>query len=226
MAGGAGSRLAPLTRSLPKPLVPVGNIPIIEILIRQLVKNDIKEIIIALGKQGSLIRTFLSDGKNWGAKIRYSVENKPLGTVGPLRLIDGLKPNFLVLNGDLLTDLDFKELSVAHFRLKAPATVAICRRSVKSDFGVVTSRGERIVSYAEKPRSSWDVSMGIYALSRESLKNIPRRRFDFPELISNLAGSSRPPAVYRFKGVWLDIGRLEDWKKADRLFVRNPKKFF
>jgi NDP-mannose synthase len=225
LAGGEGRRLLPYTRVLPKPLWPVGDVPIVETLIRQLVKAGIKEIIMAVGYQAELIKIILGDGKQFGVKIRYSYEQKPMGTAAPLKKITRLDSDFLVLNGDLLTDLPFKDFIKAHLKNDAPATIATFRRKVNIDFGVVETKGNEITEYLEKPVLGYQVSMGIYAFNRGILKYIPNKRFDFPDLVNKLLASDKNPAVYKFKGRWLDIGRPDDWERADKLFRRQPNLF-
>jgi NDP-sugar pyrophosphorylase family protein len=225
LAGGEGRRLLPYTKILPKPLWPVGELPIVEILIRQLVKAGIKDIILAVGYQAETIKMILGDGRQFGAGIRYSEEKKPLGTAAPLKKIKKLDQNFLVLNGDLLTDLPFRDFADFHLKNEALATVAIYKRSIKVNFGVVKTSKGRIDEYLEKPVLNYSVSMGIYAFNKAVLKYIPARKFDFPELVDKLIAINLNPAVYRFNGRWLDVGRPDDWEKADRLFQKKPKVF-
>lgn len=225
LAGGEGTRLLPHTKVLPKPLMPVGETPIIEVLVRQLARAGVREIVLALGHGARLIKLFLGDGGEFGVKIRYVTEKTPLGTAGPLKKIEGLKPNFFVLNGDLLTDLDFTDLAKSHLANDSLATVSVCRRSETLDYGVVESSKGLITGYTEKPTSRYDVSMGIYVFRREILSYIPSGRFDFPDLISTLLLSRHQPALYRFRGIWLDIGRETDWRTAGNIFTRSPDKF-
>ncbi len=225
LAGGEGRRLLPYTKVLPKPLWPVGNFPIVEILIKQLAKAGIKEIILAVGYQAEIIKMILGDGRQFGVRIKYSEEKKPLGTAAPLKKIKKLDKNFLVLNGDLLTDLSFRKFANAHIENNTLATVAIYKRSVKVDFGVVTESKGIIREYLEKPVLDYSVSMGVYAFNRDVLEYIPAGKFDFPELVDKLIKVGVNPCVYRFKGRWLDVGRPDDWEKADRLFQRKPKVF-
>lgn len=225
LAGGEGRRLLPYTKVLPKPLWPVGNVPIVEILIRQLAKSGIREIIMAVGYQADLIKMIVGDGRQYGVRIRYSGEKKPLGTAAPLARIENLDSNFLVLNGDLLTDLPFSDFIKTHLRNDSIATVAIFNRTVKVDFGVVDAPEQVIEHYHEKPILGYSVSMGIYAFKREVLGFIPKHRFDFPDLVKKLIRSGHNPCVYRFEGQWLDIGRPDDWEEADRLFQRKPQAF-
>jgi len=225
LAGGEGRRLLPYTKILPKPLWPVGDVPIVEILIRQLAKSGIKDIIMAVGYQAELVKMILGDGRPFGVKITYSEEKKPLGTAAPLKKIKNLDKNFLVLNGDLLTDLPFEKFAKTHVENKTLATVAVYKRSVKVDFGVVNASNGKIAEYLEKPALNYSVSMGIYAFNRDVLKYIPAKKFDFPELVEKLIKLRINPFVYRFNGRWLDVGRPDDWEKADRLFQKKPRVF-
>ena len=225
LAGGEGRRLLPYTRVLPKPLWPVGDIPIVEILLRQLSRAGIREVIMAVGYQAELIKMILGDGKQFGLRIRYSLEKKPLGTAAPLKLIKNLDSDFLVLNGDLLTDLPFKKFMKAHLADDSPATVAVYGRTVNIDFGVIKEDGGKISGYSEKPSIGYSVSMGIYAFRKEVLKFIPEGKFDFPDLVLRLIEAKKNPSVFQFKGRWLDIGRPDDWEKADSIFRKTPQLF-
>ncbi|SYZ74427.1 Glucose-1-phosphate adenylyltransferase [Candidatus Zixiibacteriota bacterium] len=225
LAGGEGRRLLPYTKVLPKPLWPVGGLPIVEVLLRQLSAAGIKEVILAVGYQAEMIRMIIGDGRQFGLKVRYAYEEKPLGTAGPLKKIRGLDSDFLVLNGDLLTDLPFKKFIESHFKLGRMATVAVFKRTVKVDFGVVVEKNRKIIDYREKPVLGYSVSMGIYAFRREVLKYIPDRRFDFPDIVHKLIKVDENPAVFDFGGRWLDIGRPDDWERADRLFEKKPQLF-
>ncbi len=225
LAGGEGRRLRPFTRILPKPLLPVGNIPIIEVLLRQLAEAEVSDIIIAVGYHAELIKLMVGDGSQWGIKIKYALEESPLGTAGPLRKIKNLDEDFLVLNGDLLTDLPFRRFIKAHVGGEAPATIAVQKRSVKVDFGVIDASNGIIDKYHEKPVLRYDVSMGVYAFRRSIVKLIPDKKFDFPDLVQKLIEIGRNPAIFRYRGRWYDIGRPDDWEKADRIFARNPEFF-
>lgn len=225
LAGGQGRRLQPYTKILPKPLFPIGEKPIIEILLRQLAKAGIREIIIAVGYQAELIRIIIGDGSQFGLKIRYSLEKSALGTAGPLKKIRGLKNNFLVLNGDILTDLPVRDFIKSHIKSRAMATVAAFKRSEKVNFGVIHPEKDIILSYQEKPVNNYLVSMGIYAFNRDIIKFIPSRKYDFPELVNKLIDLKNNPVIYRHRGYWFDIGRPVDWEKADKIFQQKPKHF-
>lgn len=225
LAGGEGRRLMPYTSVLPKPLMPIGNIPIVTIIIRQLAHSGIEDIILAVGHQADIIQTILGNGRQFGVNIRYSHENKPLGTAAPLKNIKNLEDNFLVLNGDVLTDISFAAFGREHLKNKSLATIAACNHQIKIDFGVISEENEIITDYFEKPQFGYLVSMGIYAFNKKILRYIPNRKFDFPQLVGKLIKEKLPPRVFRFDGHWMDIGCPEDWERADRFFQENSEVF-
>jgi NDP-mannose synthase len=209
--------LAPYTTVLPKPLMPVGDAPILEILIGSLVAAGVTRITLAVGHLATLIMAYVGDGSRFGAEIDYSVEESPLGTAGPLRLIDGLDGAFLVVNGDLLTDLDFTAMLEQHRTAAAVATVGVYRRSVKIDLGVVEGDDTgRITRYVEKPVQSLLVSMGVYVLEPDVLTLIPAGPFDLPDLVASLLHSGMVVRGFEHPGYWLDIGRPDDYERAQR----------
>lgn len=216
LAGGEGRRLNPYTIVLPKPLMPVGNLPILEIIIKQLKKYQLTDITLAVGYLGNLIQTFFGDGKKFGVKVKYSFENKPLGTMGPLCLVPGLKKTYMVMNGDLLTTLNYEKLISYHRSRKPIATIAVQKREIETDYGVLEyNRSHELTKYREKPRLPYQVSMGIYIFEPEILDYIPKaERFDFPELMNLLLKKGERVSVYPSSDFWLDIGRHEDYKKA------------
>jgi NDP-sugar pyrophosphorylase family protein len=216
LAGGEGKRLNPYTIVLPKPLMPVGNLPILEIIIKQLKKYQLKDITLAVGYLGNLIQTFFGDGKKFGVKIKYSFEESPLGTMGPLSLIPGLDKTFMVMNGDLLTTLDYSKLARYHLSRKTKATIAIQKREIETDYGVLEyDKNYELTKYREKPRLPYQVSMGIYIFEPEILSFIPRnKKFDFPELMNLLLKKGEKVSVYPSSDFWLDIGRHEDYRRA------------
>jgi mannose-1-phosphate guanylyltransferase len=221
LAGGRGVRLRPYTTAFPKPLVPIGDeYAILEIVLRQLRAAGCDTVTIAIGHLGQLIRAYCGDGSQWGLSIRYWQEEAPLGTMGPIVAnLDDVPEHFLVMNGDLLTDLDYAGLLDGHVRSGAPITVATYSRTVKIDFGVLEIGGEdgdRIVAFREKPVESFSVSMGIYALSRETLRGYePGEALGFDELVLDLLKTDTPPRVQPFDGYWLDIGRPDDYDTAN-----------
>jgi NDP-mannose synthase len=223
LAGGKGTRLRPYTTTLPKPLVPVGDeFSILEIVLRQLAWRGFERATLAIGHQGSLIQAVVGDGSQWGIEVDYAAEDQPLGTMGPvLRLLDRLPEHFLVLNGDILTDLDYGTVLATHAASGAPLTIATYARQVDVDFGVLEVSGDRVVGFHEKPKLSYSVSMGVYGLSRATLASYaPDRPLGFDELVLDLLANGRHPLSLPFDGYWLDIGRPDDYDRANLDFVR------
>jgi len=227
LAGGKGRRLYPYTVVLPKPLMPVGDFPILEVVLRQLRGQKLTDVTLAVGHLGNLIRAFFGDGSKWGVKIDYSFEEEPLGTVGPLTCLTGLDGTFMVMNGDLLTTLDYADLINYHKSKGALATVAAQERWVDIDFGVIQrDKDDSMAKYVEKPRLSYLVSMGIYVFEPELLEFIPKRRkSDFPDLMQRLLQQKKKVAIYRCDEFWLDIGRPDDYQRAVEEFERNRERF-
>jgi NDP-mannose synthase len=216
LAGGKGTRLRPYTISLPKPLMPVGDHPILEIIIKKLRKAGVKKIIIAVGYLESLIKAYFGDGSKFGVEITYSREDKPLGTAGPLKLVrKHLRHSFILINGDTLTDMDLCGMLKFHRKHRALATVGISKRKVDIDFGVLKLDSDhRLVSYQEKPTIEYFVSMGIYVLEPRVVDYIPRGFFNLPELMVAMKDAGEKVMAYQHKGYWLDIGRFEDYQTA------------
>lgn len=227
LAGGQGTRLRPYTTALPKPLVPVGGLPILEILLRQLKRRGCTEAVLAVGHLAGLIRAYCGRGRQWGLRIRYHNETRPLGTAGALRAIRGLRPRFLVLNGDILTDLDFRALHRHHERSGAWATLGAVRRESRVDYGVLElARDGSLARYIEKPRLPYLVSMGINVLERRAVSLIrPGEALGIPDLAARIMASGGTVACYRARCRWLDIGRPEDYEAASALFARAPSRF-
>ena len=217
LAGGKGSRLLPYTTNFPKPLMPIKDKPILEIVIDRLRKADIKDIIFGTGHLAELLQAFFGDGEKLGVKISYSREDEPLGTAGPLNLVrDKFTDTFLVMNGDILTDIDFHELINYHKNEKSIATIALSKRTVDIDFGVVTLKNENQFSeWKEKPIIEYLVSTGIYIFEPEALNVLPSEGFfNLPDLIIKLAENNKKVTGYVHHGYWLDIGRASDYAKA------------
>lgn len=227
LAGGKGTRLAPYTKILPKPLMPVGEMPILEVIVRQLRYAGIDEIVLTVGHLAELLRAFFGDGGHLGLKIRYSFEDQPLGTAGPLALVEGLDETFLVMNGDILTDLNIRELVQYHKEMGASATIAMHQRKVKIDLGVILcDGGSRVVGYIEKPTYDYQVSMGIYVFEPRVLNFIPRGKYlDFPNLVHKLLGEGEKVVGYLFNGYWQDLGRPDDYEQATEDFNNSREKF-
>ena len=222
LAGGKGVRLRPYTTLLPKPLVPIGDrYSILEIIMRQLAGCGFRTATLAIGHLGHLIRAYVGDGSQWGLeRVDYATEESPLGTIGPLlSLRHQLPEHFLVMNGDILTDLDYADLLRRHLDGDAELTVATYPRQVKIDFGVLTSRQGRIVEFAEKPTIDYRVSMGVYGMTASVLaRYTPGLPLGFDELVLDLLATGSGPAEYEFDGRWLDIGRPDDYDRANAEF--------
>lgn len=216
LAGGKGTRLKPYTISLPKPLVPIGNMPILEIIIRKLAKAGFDHITITVNHMADIIRAFFGDGSKWGVLIDYSLEDKPLSTMGPLKLIKDLPENFLVMNGDVLTDLDFELFYNEHIANKHIFTVSAYKRDQKVDYGVlITGADSKLTGFVEKPVNSYQVSMGVYMANHKILDYIPENQFyGFDHLMLDLIKVQLPATVRIHDGYWLDIGRPDDYEKA------------
>ena len=216
--GGKGARLKPYTTVFPKPLMPIGDKPILEIIIRQLKSQNLTDIIITVGYLGELIMSFFGDGSRFGVNIKYSKEDQPLGTVGGLSLIkEELQETFLMVNGDTLTTLNFSELINYHKKNGALATIASKKRDIFIDFGIVelNSTGS-IKGYTEKPTIDHLVSMGVYVFEPRTLEYIKLgEKLDFPDLIKILISKGEAVKGFVFEGYWLDIGRPEDYEKAN-----------
>ncbi|MHA2427034.1 MAG: nucleotidyltransferase family protein [Candidatus Hermodarchaeia archaeon] len=226
LAGGKGTRLLPYTTVIPKPLMPVGDRPILEIIIRQLKKYGFSRVTMAVGYLAELIEAYFNNGNKYGIEIDYSRENEPLGTIGSLSLVDGLDTTFLVMNGDILTNLDYLKLVDFHKRNQAVATIATYNKEVKIDLGILEmDEGFRLKQYIEKPALKYDVSMGIYVFEPEILEFIePNGYLDFPDLVLALMKAGREVIAFPFNGYWLDIGRHEDYDRAQEEFETLKEK--
>ncbi len=217
LAGGKGTRLRPFTYIIPKPLMPIGELPIIEIILKQLKNNGFNNIIISTGYKENLIRMFLDgvDAK-YKLNIEYSYETKPLGTVGPLSLIrDKLNETFLLMNGDTLSTINYNELMNYHKKSGNIATISLHKRDIYIDFGIVKLNGVDIIDYIEKPTNTYFVSMGVYVFEPEVLKYVPDEKLDFPDLVKILIKNKEKVGGYIFEDYWLDIGRSDDYIKAN-----------
>lgn len=216
LAGGKGTRLKPYTLTMPKPLVPVGDYPIIEIIIRQLVKHGFTHITLTVNHMADMIKEFCGDGSKWGIKIDYSLETKPLSTMGPLKLIKDLPENFLVMNGDVLTNIDYGQFFNQHVKEGNIFTVSAYERDHKVDYGVLeTDLNNKLVAFKEKPILHYKVSMGVYMLNKACLDVIPYDTFyGFDHLMLDLIKNNNPATVKVFDGYWLDIGRPDDYEQA------------
>lgn len=227
LAGGKGARLAPYTSVVPKPLVPIGDMPILQVIIHQLRHYGFTHITLTVGHLATLLQAFFRDGGQYGVRIDYVIEDEPLGTAGPLVFVPDLNEAFLVMNGDVLTTLNYTELVQYHKRMGAAATVAMHRREVKIDLGVIQLDGDnRIKGYIEKPLYDYNVSMGIYVFDPCVLSHIPSGEyFDFPDLVQRLLESGETLLGYPYEGYWLDIGRPDDYEQAVRDFEKMRSRF-
>jgi NDP-mannose synthase len=220
LAGGKGSRLGPYTTVLPKPLLPIGEKAILDVVVHQLRDYGFTEVTIAVGYLAHLVRAVMGDGSRYGVRIDYHEEEEPLGTVGPLAMIDGLDDSFLVMNGDVLTALDYAEFVNVHRESGNVLTIASHRRVVRTDYGVLHVDGQtgetgRVSGFEEKPEIPYVVSMGVYVLEPAALNYIERgEHFDLPDLVLRLLEAREPVGSYLYEGYWLDIGRHEDYEKA------------
>ncbi|MCG8699349.1 MAG: NTP transferase domain-containing protein [Bacteroidales bacterium] len=223
LAGGKGTRLAPFTVSLPKPLMPVGNYPILEILIRRLKASGISRFIIATGHMESLIRAYFGDGSKLGVEISYSNESEPLGTAGPLKLLKKeINEPFLFINGDTYSNIDIVDFIASHNKSKCMATIGLTKRLVNIDFGVVKlDETQKYTGWQEKPTFEYLVSMGMYVFQPEVIDYIPKGFFNVPDLIEKLREINVNINGYIHTGQWLDIGRIEDYHAACKLEEEN-----
>lgn len=227
LAGGKGTRLRPYTVVLPKPLMPIGDFPILEVIVRQLVYHGFTHLTMAVNHQAELIKAFFGNGEKWNVTIDYSLEDKPLSTMGPLKLIKDLPSNFLVMNGDILTDLDFREFYDAHVQQNNIFTISAYQREQYSNYGVLeVDSHNRLCKFQEKPIMHYTVSMGIYMVNNKILKYIPDNQpYGFDHLMQELINTNTFPFVKKFDGYWLDIGRPDDYARAIEEFEQLQNKF-
>lgn len=220
LAGGKGSRLAPYTTVLPKPLLPIGDRAILDVVVRQLSSYGFTDLVFAVGYLAHLVQAVFGDGSAYGVNIRYSHESEPRGTAGPVAMIDGLDDTFLLMNGDVLTSLDYEQLFLHHKEQGNALTIATHRRVIKTEYGVIrtTNDGDTVATvtaYEEKPEIPYVVSMGVYMAEPEVLSHIPAdEHFDIPQVVHALIAAGVPVGSFLFDGFWLDIGRHEDYERA------------
>lgn len=229
LAGGRGTRLRPYTTVIPKPLMPVGDFPILEILLRQLKQGGVTDVVMAVGHMHHLLRAFFESGERLGLNIEYNLEDQPLGTAGALAsTLDRLDDHFFVLNGDLLTTLDFGGMMAHHRERQAAATIALYTREVKIDFGVVEMDDDAVLlGYREKPTYTFEVSMGVNILSRDAVRPLiePGKYLDMPDLMLKLSGAKERVVGFRSDCFWLDIGRVDDYEAATEIFEDRRSEF-
>lgn len=226
LAGGKGTRLKPFTTTIPKPLVPIDDMPILEVVLRQLKRAGFSDIILSVNHLAELLMAFFGDGIKYGLSITYCYEEEPLGTAGSLSIIDTLQDNFIIMNGDLLTSIDFKDLFNYHLKNKCDATITTYKKEVKIDLGVLKIENNQFIDYIEKPTYYYDVSMGIYVLSKKAVSYIPHKtKFDMPDLMLALNRSKKKICCYSGSYYWLDIGRIEDYEAAVEIFKNKRDEF-
>ena len=216
LAGGKGTRLLPFTNVFPKPLVPLGEKPILDTILRQLKHFGFTRVILAVGHMAEMIQTYVNHGERYGLDIQYNFEAEPLGTVGALAQMAHLEQSFLVMNGDVITNLDYRDLFQFHKQHKALITVGTYKKHFKIDLGIINHEmNYSITDYIEKPVHVFQVSMGVYVFDSEVLQYIePNKRLDFPDLVKRLLADGQPVVSYPFDGYWLDIGNHSDYEKA------------
>jgi NDP-sugar pyrophosphorylase family protein len=227
-SGGKGTRLKPYTMVLPKPLMPVGSKPVLELLLKWLRRNGIRDVYITTGYLGNLIQGVCGDGRQWDLDIRYTEEREPLGTIGALSLLRAeLDDTFLVINGDVLTDLNLSAFVASHRKHNSTLTIATARRTMRMDFGIIEDVGGTVVHFMEKPNLTHLVSMGVYCMEPEILCHIPAAvPFGFDDLMSCMLARALPVRVFAHNGFWLDIGRVEDFQKAQDLATEDTPPAF
>jgi NDP-sugar pyrophosphorylase family protein len=222
LAGGKGTRLKPYTKVLPKPLVPIGEMPILEVVLRQLKSFGFEKVTLSVNHLADLIRAFFGDGSQLGLDISYCIEDKPLGTAGSISIANNLTDTFLVMNGDLLTTIDYDAMVQSHINSGADATIAVFSREVEVDFGVLEIGPNReLLDYSEKPRFQYFVSMGVNVFEKSVLEFIPQGCYlDMPTLMMNLKNAGKTVLTYNSDCEWLDIGRADDYEIAIRAFEK------
>ena len=229
LAGGKGTRLRPFTASFPKPLVPIGHMPILEVLLRQLAQQGFKDVTLTLGHLSELIKAFIAQHKTLGEQISFSFveEDEPTGTAGSLATVPNLDSTFLVMNGDVLTDLSFRDFCDDHQASGAALSIAAHTKKVKIDLGVLEAGEDGVLTdYIEKPQRAYTVSMGVYAYEPRVLDYIePGTYLDFPDLVLRLMEAGETVRLYRNNAFWLDIGRPEDYAQAQEIFENSPERF-
>jgi NDP-mannose synthase len=228
LAGGLGLRLRPYTTILPKPLVPVGDRPILEHILRRLHRSGVRSVDLCVGHLGELIQLYFSQSDSLppDLELRWHWEDEPLGTAGALRLVSDLAGTFIVMNGDILTTLDYSELLEFHGGQGPALTVATHAKRVDVDLGVLDIEGERIVGYREKPQLDYEASMGIYVYDERALSHLPAEGpCQFPDLVQRLLGADEAVAAFRSDAEWYDIGTPEEHQRAVDAFERSPEVF-
>ncbi len=227
LAGGQGSRLSPYTKVIPKPLIPVGDMPILEIILTQLKMTGFDRVTLAVSYKAHMIENYFGNGHWLGINLDYSYTPHPLGTSGPLCYVDSLDETFLVMNGDVLSSVDFVDVYASHRRAGTIATMVVCQHAIRVEFGVVNLDEQvRVTEYIEKPSINMTICAGIYVFEPEILQYIPRNEYmDMPTLIQQLISQKQAVNAYEFSGDWLDIGTVTQYEFADSMFRRHPERY-
>jgi NDP-sugar pyrophosphorylase family protein len=228
LAGGLGMRLRPYTAILPKPLVPVGERPILEHILRQLHRSGVREVDLCVGHLGELIQVYFTQATTMpdGLELRWHWEDEPLGTAGALRTVPGLQSTFIAMNGDVLTTLDYRGLVDFHREREATLTVAMHTRHVEIDLGVIDSRDGLVTGYHEKPSLDYNVSMGIYVYEPRALEYLPGEgACQFPDLVLRLLDSGERVAAYPTDAEWYDVGTFGELERATKDLEDRPEIF-
>lgn len=226
LAGGEGTRLRPLTYSIPKPLLPIGKKPILEIIIGQLKWHGFKEIILNVGYKAELIEAYFRDGSDLGVNIAYFQDSKPCGTCAPVKMVEHLLDDqpFVTMNGDLLTDLDFSQMYQAHVDRSAELTMAVTDYTIKLPYGVVDMQGDKIASIREKPELNFLINAGVYIISPSALDIVPRDEFyDMTDLIQALVDNGRKVEIYSINCQWQDLGNMESYEAANAAHLEEAR---
>jgi NDP-mannose synthase len=226
LAGGLGSRLRPFTKIIPKPLLPIGEKSVLEIQITNLKKSGFSEIFLATNYKSEYIENFLGNGSRYGVQLKISREKKPLGTVGPLTLLKNeLKEPFLVMNGDILTLLNFRELYDFAIKIDTKLTVTIKEYLMPFAFGNMFYQGDYITSIEEKPDIKYKVLAGVYIFKPEIFELIPDDEyFGMNTLIHKMLNEKIPISKYEIKEYWLDIGQVDDYQTAQEIYKEHFNK--
>jgi NDP-sugar pyrophosphorylase family protein len=227
LAGGLGMRLRPYTAILPKPLVPLGDRPILERILRGLARSGVTSIDLCIGHLGELIQLYFSQSTALpaGLELNWHWEEEPLGTAGALKLVPGLNDTFIAMNGDVLTTIDYRALVEHHRASGAALTVAMHAKRVDIDLGVIESDGGRITGYREKPTLHYDVSMGIYVYEPRALAHLPDGLCQFPDLVHRLLDAGETVNAYPTDAEWYDIGTFDEYERAVRDLEERPDVF-
>ncbi len=221
MAGGLGSRLRPLTYSIPKPLLPIGEKPILEIILSRLRKSGFTKVFVTTNYQADLVKSYFGNGSRFGIELEYTTESEALGTAGALFLLKGrVSEPFLVVNCDILTKLDFARVHRFHCDSGAVMTVTAARYEMQVPYGVLEVNADSVQRVVEKPSGSHLVLAGVYVVAPEVLEMYEPKRMDVPELVNALTARGRKVAFYEIQDRWIDVGKMTDYEKVTNEFTQ------